>query len=206
LADLVDAKAWDERYAASELVWSVEPNQFVARECADLAPGRALDLAAGEGRNAIWLARRGWQVTALDFSKVAVDKGRRLAGDLAIDWVVADATTWTPTGSYDLVLVAYLQLPADERRAVNRTAYDALAPGGTLLLVAHDSTNLTEGTGGPQDAAVLMTADDVLADLADRDVVVEKAGRVEREVRAEDEHGGETSRTAYDCLVRLRRP
>ena len=202
----VDAKAWDERYAASELVWSVEPNQFVARECADLAPGRALDLAAGEGRNAIWLARRGWQVTALDFSRVAVDKGRRLAGDLDLNWAVADATTWTPTGRYDLALVAYLQLPADERRAANRTAYDALAPGGTFLLVAHDSTNLTEGTGGPQDPSVLMTAEDVLADLADRDVVVEKAGRVEREVRTEDEHGGETSRTAYDCLVRLRRP
>jgi SAM-dependent methyltransferase len=202
----VDAKAWDERYAASEMVWSVEPNQFVARECADLPPGRALDLAAGEGRNAIWLARRGWQVTALDFSRVAVDKGRRLAGDLAIDWVVADATTWSPPGRYDLALVAYLQLPADERREVNRTAYDALAPGGTFLLVAHDSTNLTEGTGGPQDAEVLMTAEDVLTDLADRDVVVEKAGRVGREVRTEDEHGGETSRTAYDCLVRLRRP
>jgi SAM-dependent methyltransferase len=202
----VDAKAWDERYAATELVWSVEPNQFVARECADLAPGRALDLAAGEGRNAIWLARRGWQVTALDFSGVAVDKGRRLAGDLELDWVVADATTWTPTGRFDLALVAYLQLPADERRAVNRTAYDALAPGGTFLVVGHDSTNLTEGTGGPQDAGVLMSAEDVLADLADRDVTVEKACRVEREVRTEDEHGGEASRTAYDCLVRLRRP
>ena len=164
----MDAKAWDERYAETELMWSVEPNQFVARECVDLAPGRALDLACGEGRNAIWLARRGWQVTATDFSAVALDKGRRLAGDLALDWVVADATTWQPDGTYDLTVLAYLQLPAAERRAAVRTAYAALAPGGTFLLVAHDSANLTEGVGGPQDGTVLMTAEDVLSDLADQ--------------------------------------
>ena len=78
----MDAAGWDERYAASELVWSAEPNRFVAEVCADLAPGRALDLAAGEGRNAIWLAQRGWDVTATDFSAVGLDKGRRLAQQL----------------------------------------------------------------------------------------------------------------------------
>ncbi len=202
----MDAKAWDERYAAAELVWSVEPNQFVARECADLPPGRALDLAAGEGRNAIWLARRGWSVTAVDFSGVALDKGRRLAGDAEIDWVVADATTWQPSASYDLAVIAYLQVTADARRAAVRTAYDSLAPGGTFLLVAHDTANLAEGTGGPQDPSVLMTADDVLGDLAGRDVVAEHAGRVTRMVAQADEHGGQTHGTAYDCLVRLRKP
>ena len=89
----MDAKAWDERYADSELVWSVEPNQFVAAECADLPPGRALDLAAGEGRNSIWLARRGWDVTAVDFSQAGLDKGRRLAGELEIEWVCGDVVT-----------------------------------------------------------------------------------------------------------------
>ena len=89
----MDAEAWDERYADSELVWSVEPNQFVAAECADLPPGRALDLAAGEGRNSIWLARRGWDVTAVDFSQAGLDKGRRLAGELEIEWVCADVVT-----------------------------------------------------------------------------------------------------------------
>ena len=201
----MDSKAWDERYAATDLVWSVEPNQFVAHECADLPPGRALDLAAGEGRNAIWLARRGWRVTAVDFSTVAVDKGRRLAVDLAVDWVVADATSWQPVGTYDLSLVAYLQLASAERRAAVRTAFDALVPGGTFLLVAHDSSNLAEGTGGPQDPAVLMTAGDVLEDLGGRPYDVEHADRVERLVTGDDEHGGETTKVAYDCLVRLRR-
>ena len=98
----MDARAWDERYAASELVWSATPNQFVAAELADLDPGRALDLAAGEGRNALWLADRGWQVTAVDFSQVALDKGRALqarhehGSDLQVDWVRADALTFEP--------------------------------------------------------------------------------------------------------------
>ncbi len=201
----MDAEAWDERYAASELVWSGEPNRFVAEELADLPPGRAVDLAAGEGRNAIWLARRGWQVTAVDFSAVALDKGSRLAGDTEIEWVVGDATEWRSGQPLDLALLAYLQLPASQRRAANRNAVESLRPGGTFLLVAHDSTNLAEGTGGPQDPTVLMSAEDVLADLDGIDVDVVKAGRVAREVVVGDDHRGEAAATAWDCLVRLTR-
>jgi SAM-dependent methyltransferase len=198
----VDAEAWDERYAATELVWSAEPNQFVAAECADLPPGRAVDLAAGEGRNAIWLARRGWEVTAVDFSQVALDKGRRLAGDTDVAWVCGDATTWSGTG-YDLAVVAYLQLPAHERRAAARGALEALGSGGTFVWIAHDSTNLTEGTGGPQDPGVLMTAADIVADVQDLGVEVQRAERVARVVPPSGEHRGEPDRTAWDCLVRL---
>ena len=197
----MDAHAWDERYAAAELVWSAEPNRFVADGLADLPPGRALDLAAGEGRNAIWLARRGWEVTAADFSQVALDKGRRLAGDTTVRWVCADATTWSERAAYDLVVVAYLQLPAAGRGAAVRAAYHALWPGGTLFLVAHDSTNLVEGTGGPQDPDVLYTAEDVLADLAGEGFDTIHAGRVARAVG--EGHGEEPARTAWDCLVRL---
>ena len=201
----MDAEAWDQRYAASELVWSREPNQFVAAELADLAPGTAVDLAAGEGRNAIWLASRGWSATAVDFSQVALDKGARLAAEAGVDvtWVCADATTWRPPAPVDLVVVAYLQVPADDRRRAVRGAVGMLAPGGTLLLVAHDSTNLTEGTGGPQDPSVLMTAEDVVDDLSGLDVEVVRAERVAREVTSADEHGGEERRTAWDCLVRV---
>ena len=190
----MDAQAWDERYAASELVWSAEPNVFVAAELTDLEPGRALDLAAGEGRNAIWLARQGWEVTASDFSQVALDKGRRLAGDTEVRWVRADATQWDEPAAYDLVVVAYLQLTATERRAALRAAYASLVVGGTLLVIAHDSSNLEEGTGGPQDPGVLMTAADVLGDLDDVPFDVLHAGRVGRTV-------GDL--TAWDCLVRL---
>jgi len=198
----MDAHDWDDRYAATDLVWSAEPNQFVARECGDLPPGRAVDLACGEGRNAIWLARQGWQVTAVDFSAVAVEKGRRLAGDTEVDWQVGDATTWRGEG-YDLAVLAYLQLPAAERGAAVRAACDALASGGTLLVVAHDATNLTEGTGGPQDPSVLYTAADVFADLGDQEVEVRHADRVPRVVRRDDGHGGQSDATAWDCLVRV---
>jgi SAM-dependent methyltransferase len=196
----VDAAYWDERYAATELVWSAEANRFVAEVCADLPPGRALDLAAGEGRNAIWLAQRGWTVTASDFSQVGLDKGLRHAEHAGVTdrvaWVLADATTtdWPP--EFDLVVVAYLQLAEAERRAAVLRGFAALQSGGRFVWVAHDSSNLTEGTGGPPDPAVLMSADDVLVDLTGEPYDVIRAERVARPVE---------DRTAYDCLVVLER-
>jgi SAM-dependent methyltransferase len=209
----MDAREWDERYAASELVWSAGPNQFVAAELADLRPGRAIDVAAGEGRNALWLAERGWEVTALDFSLVGLDKGRELQArhprgrDLHVDWVHGDALTFEAGPvPFDLAVLAYLQLPADERRTAVRRAFGALREGGTFFLVAHDTTNLTEGTGGPTDASVLFTAEEVLADLDGERFEVERAERVAREVKPAEPvhtHVGVGSRVAYDALVRL---
>ncbi len=205
----MDARGWDERYAAAPLVWSAGPNAFVEAELAALPAGRALDLACGEGRNALWLAGRGWQVTAVDFSAVAVDKGHRLAErqrlDGRVDWVVGDVLT-VPLPASDLALLAYLQLAAQERRTAVRRAWEALTPGGTLLVVAHDSSNLTEGTGGPQDPAVLYTADDVLDDLAGRELDLVRAERVARPVPPDDEHGGDPERTAWDALLRAVKP
>ena len=200
----MDAHAWDERYAAVEQVWSRGPNQFVAAALAGLPPGDALDLACGEGRNALWLAGLGWRVTAIDFSQVAVERGRGLAeaAGVQVDWRADDVLT-AELPDADLVVLAYLQLPADSRRAVVRRAWEALAPGGTFLLVAHDSTNLAEGTGGPQDASVLYTAQDVLADLDNHDPEVLTAERVARRVSADDGHGGSVDRTAGDALVHL---
>lgn len=200
----MDAADWDARYADSELVWSRGPNQLVEAECSDLPPGRAVDLACGEGRNAIWLAGRGWDVTAVDFSPVALDKARRLAGEVAVDWVCADATAWRGEG-YDLAVVAYFQVRATDRRPAVRHLVESLRPGGTLVWVGHDSTNLAEGTGGPQDPSVLMTAEDLLSDLEGIAVDVERAERVARVVTAEDGHGAEVERTAWDCFLRLRR-
>ncbi|GAA1085947.1 class I SAM-dependent methyltransferase [Kitasatospora arboriphila] len=207
----MDSQDWDERYRATEQLWGVEPNRWVVRECEELPAGRALDLAAGEGRNSIWLAERGWRATAVDFSAVALDRGRALAATRPagtadrIDWVHADvlAHTAEPAG-YDLALVAYLQLPAADRRTALRRAAEALAPGGTLLVVGHDSLNLTEGTGGPQDPRVLFTPDDVLDDLAGTGLESVRAERVRRTVAAPDGHG--TAGEAIDALVRLHRP
>ena len=209
----VDAHAWDERYAAAELVWSAGPNRFVAEQVSSLPPGTAVDLAAGEGRNAIHLARLGWHVTAVDFSQVALDKGRTVAGDLPITWLCADATTWVAPEPVDLVVEAYLHLEPASRRAAVGNAFGSLRVGGTFLLVGHDTTNLTEGTGGPQDPEVLMTAEDVLGDLdaacasAGAAYELVTAGRVARPVaEAGHQHpgqpGGEAP-VAWDCLVRV---
>nr|WP_231861620.1 MULTISPECIES: class I SAM-dependent methyltransferase [Frankia] len=202
----MDAAAWDARYAATELLWGSAPNRFVAAEIDGLAVGRALDLACGEGRNAIHLATLGWHVVGADFSATAVERAGRLAEHAGVadrtTFVVADAVAGPlPAGPFDLVLLAYLQLPAQRRRTALHRAADLLAPGATLLVVAHDSANLTEGVGGPQDPAVLYTADDVTADLADRaELSVDAARRVHRPVPTP---AGE--RTAVDALVRLRR-
>ena len=203
----MDASEWDRRYAAADLVWSAGPNAVVAREADDLPPGRALDLASGEGRNAIWLAERGWRVTAVDFSAVATERtGQLAAGRLGADAsrvtaVTADLMTWVPEpASADLAVLAYLQLRASERTHAHRLAAAALSPGGILLLVAHHSDNLTEGVGGPPDPTVLFTERDVVADLAGTDVVVERAERVERVVPAEG-----AGAVALDVLVRAHR-
>jgi len=208
----MDAEAWNARYAGSDPVWSLEPNVFVVRELVGVTPGTAVDLAAGEGRNAIWLAKHGWRVTAVDFAQAGLDKGAALAGDLPITWVCADATTWTSPLPVGLVLVAYLQLEPGSRASALARAWESLALGGTLLWIAHDSTNLTEGTGGPRDPAVLMTAEDLLGDLdaLGAAYAVVQAGRVARRV-ADDpghQHGDESgheegARTAWDCLVRV---
>ncbi|MBM0236152.1 class I SAM-dependent methyltransferase [Micromonospora sp. ATA32] len=165
----MDSNAWDTRYAnAPGLVWSAEPNRFVVEELAGLTPGAALDVAAGEGRNAVWLAERGWRVTAVDFSPVAVERGRELAAlrGVDVDWQVADATAYGPEpGSLDVVLISYLHLPADDLRSVLATARAALRPGGVVVVVGHDRANLTGGTGGPQDPAILLTPEEVVAGL-----------------------------------------
>ena len=188
----MDAAAWDERYAATALVWSAGPNQFVESELAGLPPGRALDLACGEGRNARWLAERGWQVTAIDWSGVAIEKGRRTTD--AVDWQVGDALSAPLPTDLDLVVLAYFQVVAEARRTAVRRSFEALAPGGVLFVIAHDSSNIAEGTGGPQDPTVLYTAADVLDDLAGAELDVVRAERVPRTVECG---------TALDALVHL---
>ena len=194
---------WNARYAQKELVWSAEPNRLFAAEVAGLPPGRALDLACGEGRNAVWLAERGWRVTGVDFSDVALAKAAELAAARGVDaeWVVADLLDYEPEPrSFDLVAVLYLQLSRDDVLHAVRAAVKAVAPGGMLVVLAHDTTNLTAGHGGPKDAAVLYTAADVVPELGDMEV--ERAEAVERTVPLLPD--GEA--VAVDAFVRARRP
>jgi SAM-dependent methyltransferase len=195
---------WDRRYAGSELLWTAQPNRFLVAETSDLPAGRALDLATGEGRNAVWLAEQGWQVVGVDFSQVGLTKAEQLAADrgVEVDWVEADLLEYRPEPrTFDLVLVFYLQVPKGDRQPILSAAAAAVAVGGALLLVAHDSSNLEHGHGGPKDANVLYTPEDVVRDLEGSGLEIERAAVVERRV---DTPEGE--RTALDSLVRARRP
>ena len=193
---------WNERYAATELVWGAGPNQFLEREAADLRPGRALDLATGEGRNAIWLARQGWRVTGVDFSDVALGKARQIAAAAGVDieWVHADVVEYEPEREgFDLGTILYLHLDPPERRTVLGRASGAVAPGGTLLLVGHDLDNLTRGYGGPQDPERLWVAAEAAREV--QGLEIEHAGQVVRRVATET-----GTVEAIDTLVRARRP
>ena len=204
----MDAKDWDDRYDRTDLMWSLGPNQWIEEVTAELPPGRALDLAAGEGRNAIWLAGRGWHATALDFSAVALERAERIAaerlgeGSSRFSTRCEDLGTYTPDPrSYDLVIVVYLQVAAPLRSRILRAAAEAVAPGGTLVVTAHDTENAQHGYGGPPDVSVLYSAVDVTADLDGSGLTVTRAEQVVRQVATPD---GE--RQALDCLVVATRP
>jgi SAM-dependent methyltransferase len=195
----VKREDWDRRYAGAERLWSAKPNRFLVAEVEDLPPGRALDLACGEGQNAIWLAGLGWDVVGVDFSEIAIAKARARAerDGVAVELAVADLLDYEPEPTaYDLVLLLYLHLPPDERRLVLERASGALAPGGTLVLVGHDLLNMTEGVGGPSDPTIHFTPDEIAGELLGLEI--EKAEHVYRDVAGEE-------RPAIDALVRARR-
>jgi SAM-dependent methyltransferase len=190
---------WNRKYSSSELLWTATPNRFLVAEVAELEPGRALDLACGEGRNAVWLAERGWDVVGVDFADVGLRKAALLADQrgVKVALVQADLLDYEPErDAFDLVCILYLQLPEEERRPTLARASAAVAPGGTLLLVGHDRTNLERGHGGPDNPAVLLDPEEVAAELPGLELV--KAERVLRPV-----DGAE--RPAIDTLVRAQR-
>jgi ubiquinone/menaquinone biosynthesis C-methylase UbiE len=199
----VNSADWDERYARSEYLWTATVNRFVNDHLAALAPGTSIDLGAGEGRNAVWLAVRGWQVIAIDFSKVGLAKGRRLAADQgvadSIEFIHADVLTYEPAGSVDLVLLSYLQLASADQRTILGHAARWLRPGGTVFVIAHDRSNVHLGYGGPSSEEVCYDLDRTVAGLDGLDIA--EATVVERDVDAPD-----GIRTARDTLVMATRP
>lgn len=178
----MDADGWDERYREKPLVWSAGPNQFVAEDLAGLEPGTALDVACGEGRNAVWLAELGWKATGVDFSKVALDKAAEMARDrgVEVEWIRADVIEWSPDRTFDLVLIAYVHLPEETWIGLVSRAATWVAPGGHLYLVGHDV--VSAGVSGPPDPELLW----------DSETAAEAAGtlkvlRAEQRVRLLDE-------------------
>jgi SAM-dependent methyltransferase len=142
----MDAQFWDEMYRSRDQVFSGAPNGVLVTEATDLPPGRALDVGCGEGADALWLAWRGWQVTAVDISRIALQRAAATSADVAgrVDWTQADLTTTPPPASaFDLVSVQYFPLRHQPDHTALRGLLDAVAPGGTLLFASHDPADLS---------------------------------------------------------------
>ncbi|HEX4490913.1 MAG TPA: class I SAM-dependent methyltransferase [Acidimicrobiia bacterium] len=133
---------WNARYGEKDAMWSGRPNGRLVAELEGLTPGRALDVGCGEGADAIWLAQKGWTVTAIDVSDVAIDRARAAAAraGAAVEWICGDAqqTTELPARAFDLVSMQYPALPKAAGDAAVRTLLAAVQTGGVLLAVYHD--------------------------------------------------------------------
>lgn len=156
--DHLGEEFWDERYRSQPSLWSGKPNRYLVSEVAGIEPGTALDAGSGEGADAIWLAEQGWQVTAMDISGVALQRGadeaRARGDDVAgrIDWVRQDLLSWEPGGHrYDLVAAHYLHMPSALRAGFFGRLAMAVAPGGSLLVVGHDVSDLQTTIRRPPD-------------------------------------------------------
>ena len=167
----IDRETYDELYRSAPAVWSGRPNRQLVVEAGDLPPGTALDAGSGEGGDALWLAERGWQVTAVDFSPVALERGAAKAAELEladrIEWRHEDLEVWTPpAGRFDLVTAHYLHASWKDRADVFRRLAAAVAPGGTLLVVGHQhGEEWGHGHAHAHEAGALYTASDVAAAL-----------------------------------------
>jgi len=193
---------WDERYSEAGQLWGLEPNRFLVEVAEDLPRGSVLDLGCGQGRNSVWLASRGFEVTGLDLSPVAVEQGARFAEDVGVDveFASADITTWRPEGrTWDVVLLSYIHLPEAGRMKVHATAVESLAPGGRVIVIAHHLDNLEHGVGGPPYPELLLTEDLLREDFADLEI-----DRCESVLRPVDKDG--VTGTAIDVLMVARKP
>lgn len=177
----MDRHQWNQRYASQPILWAVDPAPFLSGELGDRPAGRALDLGAGEGRTTLWLAEHGWQVTAVDFSDVALDRGRQRAEALgvgeAVEWICADLLTYDPAGgSYDLVLLMFIHLPPADRRRLLGQAVATLNPGGVLLAVGYHPVE-TPDDAPPGRMPHRFTPEEIVADLDG--LRIERAERLE---------------------------
>lgn len=201
----MDAEFWENRYRESEKIWSGAPNPQLVAEASGLQPGKALDAGCGEGADAIWLAERGWQVTAVDFAQAALDKGEVESGRLGlgerISWVRQDLEDWQPPQDFDLVSAQFFHLEPSSRDAALRHLAASIVTGGTLLVVGHHRQDLKTHTGHERNAEVLFNPGDIEAVL-DRDkwqIAVSEA----RERVVQDAEGKPFTYT--DTVVRVTR-
>ncbi|WP_032377577.1 class I SAM-dependent methyltransferase [Rhodococcoides fascians] len=193
----MDAAEWDRKYDGRELVYGEAPNATLVEVATTLKRGRALDLASGQGRNAIWLATRGWTVDAVDFSSVGLTRASRIAATAPtsvrerLTWIHADVTQLATEPNYDLVIMFYLHLPPEGRRKAVSAAVSALKPDGILMILGHHTSNIESGIGGPQEIEILYTPEDLVSNIDSRLTIV----------TAENRYRDVSDGTAIDALL-----
>jgi SAM-dependent methyltransferase len=197
---------WNERYAGKELIWSAGPNQLFADHAGDVSPGRALDVACGEGRNAIWLAEQGWQVDAIDFSEVGVEKAQTIAvrRGVEVGWITGDVCEQAfGDETYDLVAVLYLHTSPEERQKWLPSVISAINPGGYFIYIGHAPENIEHGVGGPQDTNLLPSAEEITSYLGGFEII--DAGVIDRQVDSDPGHGRDIKGIALDTFAKARK-
>jgi thioredoxin reductase len=209
-ATMFEEEAWEERYRSKPAVWSGRPNPQLIAEAADLPPGRALDVGCGEGADAVWLAERGWRVTAVDIAATALERAaahaESVGGDVAarIEWARADLRVQPPAeAAYDLVSAQYmLHLPVDDRRELCARLAAAVAPGGTLLIVGHHPSDLRTTARRMHFPEMMFTGEELAATLDPASWEVRAA---DARPRTGTDHDGRECVTQDAVLVARRR-
>ena len=194
---------WNDTWSTMDHTFA-DYDEVLADHAEGLKPGHALDLGCGSGGNAVWLAERGWKVTAVDFSEVAIEKARMRAADrgVEVEFAVSNVTTYQPDGQYDLITSFYIQLWPDQRARMLSTAAEALAPGGRLLFVSHDKSSPPTGWSD-EDLASLTTPEEVVSELLGLEIqraeVVEDVGaHMEHMPDSNEEESHEHHHTSHE--------
>lgn len=187
-ADMFTQEFWDQRYRSADRVWSGNPNPHLVATVTDLAPAAALDVGSGEGADAIWLASRGWRVTAVDVSAVALDRAAERAAQIGgrvadrITWQQADVLSRDPAPlQCDLVSAQFMHLPRPALESLHRRLAAAVRPGGTLLIVGHHPSDLDTSMGRPNLPDLMFTAEQIAATLPTEDWEIVTAASPERQ-------------------------
>lgn len=182
---------WDQRYEEPGYAYGTQPNDFLASAAAHIPPGEVICIAAGEGRNAVFLAEQGFTVTAVDASVVGLEKTRELARarGVQVNTVHADLADFVlGEGRWSGIVGIFAHLPPDIRRPLHASIPAALRPGGVVVMEAYRPEQLEHKTGGPPALPMLYTREELVGDMAGLTWI--RAEAVEREIREGRYHKG----------------